>query len=107
MASKISIKVTKDSEIHGEGIFLTVSLWSHNRPGLKANAQRGFSPSDPFEHMRKIAETSGGALAEHLNASYGERHDPSECARVALECFDKMVSDYKQTGRLQEQVVSS
>lgn len=107
MVSQLNVKVVRATALQGEGLQLSVSLCSHNRPGLKAESHQFIAKGDPFDKMRKLAEASGGALAEYLNDTYGEKHDPAECAATALECLDRMIAEYNQNGRLQEQTVTS
>ena len=58
-------------------------------------------------HLRKRIEYSGAALAEHMNTRYGDKFDPSEVAKLALEAstevLAKMInSNLKTTERADE-----
>lgn len=107
MTTAIKINVKPYSDIHGEGVFLTVSLRSNMKPKLWSHAERMVYKHEPFNRLRKLVGVCAGTLAEYQGEKYGDNHNHHDCEIAALEAFDLMISNANQHGRLQEVTVVS
>lgn len=69
-----------------------VQVYSHARPGAikQGRMARAELPSTRMALVQKVGLTAG-ALAEMLCEQFGDRLDPSECARVGLEQACRML----------------
>ena len=89
--SKIEVTLTRHSDIHGRGVWLTVWLNSRKRHGLRSRQENAIYTHENSKKILILAEASGGALAEYQNKKYGDRHDPQECAKMAYETALKVI----------------
>lgn len=73
--------------------YVRVVLRSRVRPSHKSYAildPDNFPSRGKFERAVEIA---GGALAERQALQYGDRHEPSEIARLALEAWRELLAE--------------
>ncbi len=70
------------------GVFYRVRLFSDMFPFMKRVSFQDVP--ETADRLELRIEVAGGALAEHQNATLGDRHDPSHCARAALELFREL-----------------
>jgi len=91
--AKVSVRVKRKSAILGEGIILQVQVYSGRKPGRIKQGERFFYKNDPIKDVRQMAGVLAGALAERCCEEYLDSFDPSECARQAMDTFDRLRED--------------
>lgn len=73
-------------------VSIVVKLWSNNQPQYFSKWERVFIPNETLTDMRKGVAVGSAVLAERQNTHYADGHDPSECARLAVELLSKLIS---------------
>lgn len=68
---------------------IEVSLASTKKKSIFARSEVDAAKVDNVAALRNLVAAAGGACAEYLDGRYGETHDPSECARLAVLDFDR------------------
>lgn len=78
---------------------ILVQVYSHVRPGaIKQGRIARLAQTGRMETMQ-LAGVTAGAIAEMLCDQFGDRIDPDECARVALDQCMKLLMDEAQDGK--------
>lgn len=81
------------------GRFVRVILYSRKSvPGQPLGRHKSHVDLYPEDYgseddFKRAVEVSGGALAEYQCESYGDRHDPEQCARAAVEAYEQLRGD--------------
>ena len=93
MDSKIEVALFRRKNNSG---FLKVKLRSHMKPGLISFKDIELDSVGNKTEMARAVEIAGGALAEYQDEQYGDRHDPSDCAKLAKETFEELWAELEQ-----------
>jgi hypothetical protein len=83
-----------------EAPFVEVSIveGDYGQPAIKVEVQSVIKPTlyankivEFTEHnVPKVVTATGGALAEHLNESHGDRLDTDKCAKLAFAMYQRI-----------------
>lgn len=65
--------------------FVRVSLRSDIRKEVLSRFEVDLDGHGSEDDFLRAVEIAGGALAEHQHETYGDVHDPSDCAKAAKE----------------------
>jgi len=66
---------------------IQVAVYSNRKAGLKATVDVDPGKAQNNDHLIKLIAAAGGACAEYLCEHHKENHEPSECARAAVNDF--------------------
>lgn len=92
MNSKMKVRLCHED---GDGVktpydLVQVRIESNVKPGRVTHYDIPLDSVDSETEMRSAVEAAGAVVAEHQCVNYGDDHDPSSCAKAALEAFDEM-----------------
>lgn len=90
LGNRVEVKLYRRKKPES-GFYYLVRLHSLRKVGFIAERQVDVGA----ERVRSQVGATAGALAEYLDEKYDDWHDPSDCARAALACFDKLQSEIR------------
>jgi hypothetical protein len=88
-----------DAYVAKAGYYVQVSVASITRPGLERNGTIPFDDKSAREIIKYVS-VLGGTLAEGLIESYGDKMDPSECAKAAVAAWEEVYAELTKSGTL-------
>lgn len=78
--------------------YIKVRLRSEMKAGIISYKDIDLDSVNSESDMERAVNIAGGALAEYQIQRYEDKHDPSECAKLAVEAFKEMWAELKQRG---------
>lgn len=81
------------------GYYVQVSVASITCPGLERNGTVLFDDKSARE-IRRYVSVLAGTAAEGLIESYGDKMDPSECAKAAVAAWEEVYTELTKPGSL-------
>lgn len=72
--------------------FMRVQLRSNVRPEILSRHEIDLDKHTNEADFIREVEIGAGALAEHQQVMYGDAHDPSECAKAAVEAAKEILA---------------
>ena len=73
--------------------YARIELASDLRPGGISFKELDFNSQVTQETFAETVRIAGGALAEHQNKFYGDKHEPHNCATTAQELFNEVFQE--------------
>lgn len=80
---------------HNKTFFFRVSLRSDLNKKVISRYELDVDQYSSEAEFLSAIQIAGGALAEHQNVTYGDVHDPDECAKSARESAVEILHDDK------------
>lgn len=71
--------------------FVRVSLRSDVRPEVITRSEIDMDKYTNEKEFLRVVGIAGAAIAESQDETYGDKHDPIECAKVAVEAASELL----------------